>query len=177
MHDVCLWKEEVNLHSISNLPFFETQSKSKEGKSCFLSEKAAQDAISCPLLFLSSSLLKGKKGMVKLQAVYWMENVIFFTRNEKEIRELVVKVLEARVKCLDSCCTARKEYNLNILFRFFQAVWTQQSLYQKACNLLVCFGIVSDSMANHPNISGQPEIIISTLVHIVIVLYFYTLFV
>jgi hypothetical protein len=98
------------------------QSKSKEGKSCFLSEKAAQDAISCPLLFLSSSFLKGKKGMVKLQAVYWMENVIFITRNEKEIRELVVKVLEARVKCLDSCCTVRKEYNLNLLFRFFQAV-------------------------------------------------------
>jgi hypothetical protein len=89
-------------------PFFEMQLKSKEGKSCFFSEKAAQDAISCLLLFLSPSFLKGKKGIIKLQAVYWMENVIFFTRNEKDIRELVVKVLEARVKGLDSCCTARK---------------------------------------------------------------------
>jgi hypothetical protein len=71
-------------------PFFEMQLKSKEGKSCFF------------------SFSKGKKGIIKLQAVYWMENVIFFTRNEKEIRELVVKVLEARVKGLDSCCTARK---------------------------------------------------------------------
>jgi hypothetical protein len=58
--------------------------------------------------------LKGKKGMIKFQAVYWMANVLFFTRNQKEIRELVVKVLEARVKHVDSCCTARKEYNLNL---------------------------------------------------------------
>jgi hypothetical protein len=41
-----------------------------------------------------------------------------------KIRELVVKVLEARVKCVDSCCTARKEYNLNLLYRFFQAIKT-----------------------------------------------------
>jgi len=33
-------------------------------------------------------------------------------------------MLEARVKRLDSCCTARKEYNLNLLFRFFQAIKT-----------------------------------------------------
>ena len=46
--------------------------------------------------------------MIKFQAVYRMANVLFFTRNQKEIRELVVKVLEARVKGLDSCCTARK---------------------------------------------------------------------
>jgi hypothetical protein len=59
--------------------------------------------------------LKGKKGMIKFQAVYWMANVLFFTRNQKEIRELVVKVLEARVKHVDSCSTARKEYNLNLL--------------------------------------------------------------
>jgi hypothetical protein len=38
------------------------QSKSKEGKSCFLSENAAQDAISCPLLFLSPSFFKGEEG-------------------------------------------------------------------------------------------------------------------
>ncbi len=62
--------------------------------------------------------------MIKFQAVYRMANVIFFTRNEKEIRELVVKVLEARIKHVDSCCTARKEYNLNLLYRFFQAIKT-----------------------------------------------------
>jgi hypothetical protein len=60
--------------------------------------------------------------MIKLQAVYWMENVVFFTCNEKEIRALVVKVLEARVEHLDRRCTAKKEYNLNLLFRFFQAI-------------------------------------------------------
>jgi hypothetical protein len=59
------------------------QPKSKEGKSFFFSEKAAQDAISCPLFFLSPSFFKGEEG---LQAVYRMENVIFFTHNEKEIR-------------------------------------------------------------------------------------------
>jgi hypothetical protein len=53
-----------------------------------------------------------------------MENAIFFTRHEKEIRELDMKVLEARVKHLYSCCTVRKEYNLNFLFRFFQAIKT-----------------------------------------------------
>jgi hypothetical protein len=68
--------------------------------------------------------LKGKKGMIKFQAVYRMANVLFFTRNQKEIRELVVKVLEARVKRVDSCSTARKEYNLNLLYRFFQAIKT-----------------------------------------------------
>jgi len=61
------------------------------------------------------------KGMIKFQAVYQMANVLFFTHNQKEVRELVVKVLEARVKHVDSCCTARKEYNLNLLYRFFQA--------------------------------------------------------
>jgi hypothetical protein len=36
--------------------------------------------------------------MTKLQAVYRTENVVFFTCNEKEIGEFIVKVLEARVK-------------------------------------------------------------------------------
>jgi uncharacterized protein YceH (UPF0502 family) len=62
--------------------------------------------------------------MIKFQAVYQMANVLFFTCNQKEIRELVVKVLEARVKRVDSCCTARKGYNLNLLYRFFQAIKT-----------------------------------------------------
>jgi hypothetical protein len=42
------------------------QSKSKEGKSCFLSEKAVQGAISCPLLFLSPSFFKGEEGYDKV---------------------------------------------------------------------------------------------------------------
>jgi hypothetical protein len=62
--------------------------------------------------------------MIKFQAVYQMANVLFFTHNQKEIRELVVKVLEARVKHVHSCCTPRKEYNLNLLYRFFQAIKT-----------------------------------------------------
>jgi hypothetical protein len=81
------------------------QSKSKEAKGCLVSEKSCTG-----LNWLSAALLntivflKGKKGMIKLQAVYWMENVVFFTCNEKEIREIVVKMLEARVKCLDQHC-------------------------------------------------------------------------
>jgi hypothetical protein len=61
-------------------------SKSKEAKGCLVLEKVAQDSIGCPLLFLSPSFLNGKKVMIKLQAVYWMENVVFFINNENEIR-------------------------------------------------------------------------------------------
>jgi hypothetical protein len=90
--------EEVNLHSSSNAPFFEMQSKSKEAKSCLVLEKVAQDSIAS--LSYSSChchYINGKKGIIKLQALYQMQNLVFFTCNDKEMRALVLKVLEVRV--------------------------------------------------------------------------------
>jgi hypothetical protein len=100
--------------------FFKCNQRARKERVAFYQKKLykVQSAVRC--FSCHHRFLKGKKGMIKFQAVY----VLFFTRNQKEIRELVVKVLEARVKHVDSCCTARKEYNLNLLYRFFQAIKT-----------------------------------------------------
>jgi hypothetical protein len=62
-------------------------------------------------LFFHRRYLKGKKGIIKLQALYWMENIVLFTCHDKEIRALVLRVLESRVEHLDQHYATIKDYN------------------------------------------------------------------
>ena len=73
-------------------------------------------------LFFHRRYLKGKKGIIKLQALYWMENIVLFTCHDKEIRALVLRVLESRVEHLDQHYATIKDYNLRLLSRLFEAI-------------------------------------------------------
>jgi predicted house-cleaning noncanonical NTP pyrophosphatase (MazG superfamily) len=72
--------------------------------------------------FCHHRYLKGKKGIIKLQALYRMENIVLFARHDKEIRALVLRVLESRVERLDQHYTTIKDYNLRLLSRLFEAI-------------------------------------------------------
>jgi hypothetical protein len=121
---VALERKNVIFIQAAICQFFKRNRRVRKERVAFYQKKLhkMQSAVHC--FSCHHRFLKGEKGMIKFQAVYQMANVLFFTHNQKEIRELVVKVLEARVKHVHSCCTARKEYNLNLLYRFFQAIKT-----------------------------------------------------
>ena len=112
---VALERKNVIFIQSAICQFFKRNRRARKERVAFYRKKLhkMQSAVHC--FSCRHRFLKGKKGIIKFQAVYQMANVLFFTQNKKEIRELVVKELEAIVKHVHSCCTARKEYNLNLL--------------------------------------------------------------
>jgi hypothetical protein len=67
-------------------------------------KKVAQDSMGCLLLFLSPSFFKGKEGYDQVAGCLSDGECGIFTHNEKEIKEFIVKLLEARVEHLDQHC-------------------------------------------------------------------------
>jgi len=72
--------------------------------------------------FCHRRYLKVKKGIIKLQALYRMENIVLFARHDKDIRALVLRVLELRVERLDQQYATIKDNNLHLLSRLFEAI-------------------------------------------------------
>ncbi len=72
--------------------------------------------------------------MINLQAVYRREILIFTFCIDKELQEKVLNLFGVQVKCLQQCCAADREYNVNLLSALYEKVvefyqfWTSEQL-------------------------------------------------
>jgi hypothetical protein len=95
-----------------------------------------------------------KEGMIKLQAVYRAEYLVFVVHNDKEMKEIVLNVFMAPLEHLSECYNTNTEYNLDHLSRLYGSVkgfyllqkseWFHHQLFQiymnlKALGILIIF--------------------------------------
>jgi hypothetical protein len=66
--------------------------------------------------------LRAKKGMVKLQATYRREYLIFTIHNDQELKENVLHLFGLQVERLQQLCAADEEYNIKLLSAFYETV-------------------------------------------------------
>jgi hypothetical protein len=60
--------------------------------------------------------------MVKLQAAYRRENLIFTIHNDQELKENVLHLFGLQVERLQQHCAPDEEYNIKLLSAFYETV-------------------------------------------------------